>query len=408
MTTATNSETGLPASPVRRYDLDWLRVFAFGMLIFYHVGMFYVTWGWHVKSRYSSTFIEPAMGLTNPWRLALLFFISGVAIRFAIDKKPLRRFLPGRLGRLLLPILFGMAVICMPQAYAELRYRGEIPPGILSFWRKYLSFGDFSIIVPTWNHLWYVAYILVYTLVVAAILPLLRQATRAPGGRFFNWLARGHAWRLLLVPVVPFVFYTVALEPYFPTTHTLWGDWANIAHTLTIFLIGFMAAKNEDFWRAIDKALPVACGLSLLLGGLLFTAWLNQTAVRADVVLLNAVLLLRVFYAWSIIVTLLGLARRFANRPGPVLVYLTAAIFPYYILHQTIIVVVGYWFTRHQVPVQIEAAIMLAATVAGCAFGYEIIRRSGPLRLFFGLPPKERRSAPAALAREEAGAAFPR
>ena len=25
----------------RRYDLDWLRIIAFGLLIFYHVGMFY-------------------------------------------------------------------------------------------------------------------------------------------------------------------------------------------------------------------------------------------------------------------------------------------------------------------------------------------------------------------------------
>lgn len=389
MTTVTNSDTS-PAAPPRRYDLDWLRVFAFGMLIFYHVGMFYVTWGWHVKSRYSSTFVEPAMGVVNPWRLALLFFISGVAIRFAMDKTPLRRFLPDRLTRLLLPLIFGMAVVCMPQAYAELRYKGEIGPGLFAFYRDYLSFGDFSIIVPTWNHLWYVAYILAYTLLVAACLPLLRWATGAVGNPFFGWLARGNAWRLLLVPVAPFVVYTVALEPYFPTTHMLWGDWANIAHTLTIFLLGFMAAKNEDFWRAIDKALPAASVLALSLGGLLFAAWLHQDWVRAAPFFLNAVFLLRVFYAWAIITALLGLAQRFANRKSPALVYLTAAIFPYYILHQTIIVVVGYWFTRNEAPVLLEAGVIVTATVLGCALGYEIIRRCGPVRILFGLPLRDK------------------
>ncbi|HEY6631424.1 MAG TPA: acyltransferase family protein [Rhizobiaceae bacterium] len=391
MATVTSPEIPPPASPARRYDLDWLRVFAFGMLIFYHVGMFYVTWGWHVKSRYSSTLLEPAMGLTNPWRLALLFFISGVAIRFVMDKAPMRRFLPGRIVRLAVPIVFGMAVVVMPQAYAELRYRGEIPPGLLSFYGQYLSFGDFSIIVPTWNHLWYVVYILVYTLLAAALLPLLRYAAKQADA-VFGFLSRGGAWRVLLVPAVPFVFYRVALEPYFPTTHTLWGDWANIAHTLTIFLIGFMAAKNEDFWRAVDRATTASCALSLVLGGLLLAAWLNQTAVRADPTLLNAVLLLRIFYAWSIIVMLLGLARRFANRPGPALAYLTAAVFPYYILHQTIIVVVGYWFTLHEAPVGVEAAAIVAATVLGCAVGYEIIRRLGPVGMLFGAPLRETRT----------------
>ncbi|MBW8882071.1 MAG: acyltransferase, partial [Asticcacaulis sp.] len=65
----------------RRYDLDWLRLIAFGLLIFYHIGMFYVTWGWHVKSDHAGRAIEPLMRLVNPWRLDLLFFISGVATR---------------------------------------------------------------------------------------------------------------------------------------------------------------------------------------------------------------------------------------------------------------------------------------------------------------------------------------
>ncbi|MEM6864355.1 MAG: glucan biosynthesis protein, partial [Bacteroidota bacterium] len=34
----------------RRYDIDWLRVIVFGLLIFYHVGMFFVPWDWHIKN----------------------------------------------------------------------------------------------------------------------------------------------------------------------------------------------------------------------------------------------------------------------------------------------------------------------------------------------------------------------
>lgn len=381
--TSTRDEAG------RRHDLDWLRVFALGVLIFYHVGMFYVTWDWYLKSRYSSTFIEPVMALTGG-RLALLFFVSGAAIRFAIDKTPVDRFLPDRVTRLAVPLAFGMVLVCAPQTYVELRYLGEIEPGFFAFYRDYLGYGDFTMSRPPWNHLWYVAYILAYAVIAAACLPLLRLMTTALGGPFFAWLARGRAWRLLFVPAIPFVAYTMVLDPYFPTTLALWGDWAHIARTLTFFLLGFMAAKNDDFWNAIDKALPASIVLSLALGALLLTAFLNEFAVTADPLLLNAFLLLRVFYGWSIIVTLLGLARRFANRPSRALTYLTAAIFPYYILHQTITLLVSYWFTVNETPVAIEATTIVLVTVLGCALGYEVIRRVGVLRPLFGLPVRKR------------------
>ncbi len=391
MATDISSHDGRSTRPyARRYDLDWLRVFAFGMLILYHVGMFYVTWGWHVKSRYASHLVEPAMAMVNPWRLALLFLISGIAIRFATDKTRLRHFLPERLTRLFLPLVFGMAVVVMPQAYAELRFKGEIGPGLLAFYPDYLSFGNFSIIVPTWNHLWYVAYVLVYTALAAMALPLLRRLADGPAAWFLSWLDRGGTWRLLLVPALPFLVYRLTLDPYFPTTHTLWGDWANIAHTLTIFLFGFIAAKNEAFWRAVATTLPAAAILSLGLGIVLLVARLNWQLIAADEPVRMAIGLLRVFFAWSAIVTLLGLAQRFANRKSMALTYLTGAMFPYYILHQTLIVLVGYWFTMHRAPAALEAAAIIAATLIGCAAGDEIVRRVAIIRPLFGLPLRRR------------------
>ena len=66
----------------RRHDLDWVRVSAFALLVLYHVGMYYVTWDWHVKSPAASDTLEPFMLLSSPWRLALLFLVSGAATAF--------------------------------------------------------------------------------------------------------------------------------------------------------------------------------------------------------------------------------------------------------------------------------------------------------------------------------------
>ena len=126
--------------------------------------------------------------------------------------------------------------------------------------------------------------------------------------------------------------------------------------------------------------------LSLALACLSLLAWLYQFEIGADSGSLYAALLVRPFYSWSIMVMLLGLARKFANRPGPALTYLTAGVFPYYILHLTIILVVAYWFTMHEAPLAIEAATILGTTLLGCALGYEIIRRVPILRPLFGLP----------------------
>ena len=125
----------------RRYDLDALRIFAFTLLIFYHVGMFYVSWDWHVKSRFASTAIEPLMRLVNPWRLALLFIISGIAVRHMAERMEPLAFVKRRLLRLGLPLLFGILVIVPPQTFFQLLETGQIETGdTLRFYFDYISF----------------------------------------------------------------------------------------------------------------------------------------------------------------------------------------------------------------------------------------------------------------------------
>ena len=112
----------------RRYDLDWVRIGAFMLLILYHVGMYYVTWDWHVKSPQASATIEPLMMLSSPWRLSLLFLVSGVATAYLLARQGSGQFLRLRSSRLLIPLIFGMLVIVPPQSYLEvvekLRYAG--------------------------------------------------------------------------------------------------------------------------------------------------------------------------------------------------------------------------------------------------------------------------------------------
>lgn len=375
-----------PDPTARRFDLDWLRIIAFGLLILYHVGMFYVSWGWHVKSVYASPFAEPLLSIVNPWRLALLFFISGVAIRFATDKaESLGRFARSRLARLGLPLVFGIYVWVMPQAYYQLRQSGEFTGSIATFYPDYVALEQaFSTITPTWNHLWYLAYVLAYILIALAILPWLR---RVPEGRVWQALTR-RPLVVVFVVILPFVANETWLVPMFPTTHALVDDWANHAHRFMIFLIGFFAAKDPYFWRSVDKtwkfAPVLAIGAWLVLqNGQAVSEWaqpmLSGTGLRLFFSYVG------ILYAWSSMLTLLGFGQRFLNRESRLLRYLTGAIFCYYVLHQTITVVAGYYLTGYRLGVHVESALVLTITIAGCVVGYEVIRRIPGIGILFGV-----------------------
>ncbi len=370
----------------RRYDLDWLRIIAFSLLIFYHVGMFYVTWGWHVKSVYASPFAEPLMQMVSPWRLALLFFISGVAIRFATDKADsIVRFARSRLARLGLPVLFGVYAWVMPQAYYQVRQSGEFTGSMAAFYPDYVRIEQvFSTITPTWNHLWYLAYVLLYILVILPLLPWLR---RIPETRAWHAIS-SRAWVVVFLVILPFVATETWLAPHYPTTHALVGDWANHAHRFMIFVIGFFVAKDLAFWRTVDRAWRFAPALAV-------GAWLvlaNGQAV-ADTLqpLLSGTPLRFLFsyvgtlYAWACMLTLLGFGQRFLNRESRALRYLTSAIFCYYVLHQTITVVAGYYLTELRLGAVPEAFALMAVTVLGCVAGYEILRRTPGVGILFGV-----------------------
>ncbi|HOY24858.1 MAG TPA: acyltransferase family protein, partial [Cellvibrio sp.] len=168
-------------SDKRLVELDWLRVLVFGLLIFYHVGMLYAEgWGWHYKSSYSSKFLTNIMLWSNQWRMSLLFLISGAAVSFLLAKQSWWQFIRKRVLILLLPLVFGMLVVVVPQVYVEANTKGLIDcPNYWHFWYAYLNqnspeFASHKTIGAMhleWNHLWFLPYLLAYSFIIWAVYP---------------------------------------------------------------------------------------------------------------------------------------------------------------------------------------------------------------------------------------------
>ena len=369
----------------RRIDLDWVRIAAFGLLIFYHVGMLYVSWGFHIKSAHRITALEPLMLVLNPWRLALLFLVSGVATRFMLRKYALGPLLRSRSARLLIPLAFGMLVVVPPQSYEQIVEALGYPAGFVDFYlQHYLAFGSQfcpnpCIVMPTWNHLWFVVYLWVYTMALGAVL------AAVPG--LVEWVERKLASALsgpllLVAPPLVFATYRLVLFPNFHSTHALFGDWYNHAQFATVFLLGFLLARVEAFWNAIERQRWLA--LSLAAGFFLSFLVLRSTRDGGMPLKIYASIAYG-FYQWLCIVAVLGFARRWLTADSAVRRYLTDAIFPYYIVHQTAIIMIAHALHGEDLPAWLEAGIVISGTAAACVLTYEIVRRVRILRPLFGL-----------------------
>lgn len=390
---STPSTTAGRATAQRLYFLDWLRICAFLLLILYHTGMYYVTWGWHVKSPYASDAIEPLMHLSSPWRLSLLFLISGVASAFILRKTSVAAFLRQRSVRLLVPLLFGMAVIVPPQSYFEvvekLHYAGSYGDFLRLYASGYHGFcQDGCLILPTWNHLWFVSYLWVYTVALAAIVALGGSAMARWGARIEHLLT---GWKLIALPVAVLTLYRIVLAMHFPTTHALIDDWFEHANNFSLFLLGALMASRPGFWARTERARWAALGLALgcWCVGEIFYA--QPDAVRSHIFTeafaYAGAPLLVVFSLcqWSAIVAVCGFAHRHLYSDGPARRYLTQAVFPVYIVHQTLIVCMAHLLKPANLMPGLEAAVLIVLTLTLSFAVFEVARRVALLRPLFGI-----------------------
>jgi glucans biosynthesis protein C len=368
----------------RRYDLDWLRIGAFALLIFYHIGMVFVPWDFHIKTAHASAAVEAPMLLLNPWRLPLLFLISGTASRYLFMKRK-SNFAASRCKRLLLPILFSVVVVVPPQVWIDVTINHNYRMGFLGFWATdYWRFDkSLGVVVPTYQHLWFVVYLWVYTMIMALVAAVISEEAGEKLQAAFDALFRG--WRLIVLPVIGFAAARILLIERFPETHALIDDWYMHLVYGASFAMGFGLAGSRTAWTTIGRVWPYAAIAALLGWGTVI--WVNNLpdAVTLTPIELMAARTMRTVQMWGAILGLLGFAQRFLNHDHRWRTTLNEAVFPAYIAHQTIIIAVEYWLRPYGLSSWVEFAVLVPATAGGSAMFYLLGRRVLWLRPMIGL-----------------------
>ncbi len=347
----------------RRYDIDWLRVIAIGLLLIYHIAIVFQPWGLligFIQSKEPLTGLWKPMTVLNVWRIPLLFCVSGMGVYFAMRKRSMKALLLERTRRIGIPLIFGALVI--------------VPIHVLIFLKHYhLPLGYH----PGRGHLWFLANIFAYVLLLSPLFYVLQQRSKNAFKAFFTRLY-SHPLGLLAV-AAPLMLETILLKPQ---PYEMYAQtWHGFALGFLAFFLGYtFVLAGESFWPTLRRYRWVSLGLAVSL-----------YLLRSQVYKYQSPAYLTALETLSWLYALFAFAHSYLNKPGKTLSYLSQGAYPIYILHMVFI----YWGASLILPLSIGAVMkfltLLVFSFSGCFVGYELIRRTKWLQALFGLKrPREK------------------
>jgi glucan biosynthesis protein C len=363
---------------IRRHDIDFIRVMVFAVLMLYHASLIFGTRSWLVNADSPSRIFDLVSLVSHPWRISLLFMISGISTA-ALSRRLAPADIRGLRSRQLIPpLLFGVFVIVPPQIYVALRSIFDLKMPYLEFWETYLRFGSLvdqdgavhSLV--SLEHLWFLAYLWLYGILLT-LCPLPVDLIKKVSARLTGML---QGYGLLAWPIVYLSALRLVLYPVFGETLEIAHDWYAHVVYFGFFVFGYLIADDERFWTSIvaqrgRAALVAAASLALITGlFLLYPPGDRGSAVT----MLHRVG--RSAFQWSAIVAIFGICRVAITAPHPVISYFNKAMLSYYVLHQTIMLVFAYWLKQTYGLGSSSFPLLVLATIACCMLLYEMKRRT--------------------------------
>jgi glucans biosynthesis protein C len=344
----------------RRYDIDWVRVIAIGLLLIYHVAIGFQRWGimiGFIANPKPWDSLWTPMAMLNIWRIPLLFFVSGMGVYFAIQNRNWKQLFGERAARILLPYVVGIFLIVPIHIY---------------LWQKYYQF-DVAY-NPNPAHLWFLGNIFAYVVIFS---PLFFYLKRNENGQVVTLIKKLFSTPLSLLVVIG-VFIAEALVVN-PNPYEMYAmNWHGFFLGLLAFFFGFCFVLSGDgFWKMIMQWRWFFLAAAVAL----FAYRLNQFQMRVP-----TYLLVTESDLW--ILSVLAFAYKYLNRPSKALSYLSQAAYPVYILHMVFLFTGSLLIFKLDIAVQLQFILVLMFTTAGCFGLYELIRRVNIIRPLFGLKMK--------------------
>lgn len=383
MATTTNQ------NPDRQFYIDWLRILLILSVFLFHIGMIFNSWNWHIKNDVtfaSRSFLWYIMVFLHEWRMPLLILISGAGTYFALGKRTSWQYLKERFKRLFIPLAVGIFTLVPIQVYIEKSAQYD---SLLSFYPHMFEGvypqGNFS-----WHHLWFIAYLFLMAVIISPFIKFFRSG---PFDLFIGKLGKIVSKRLgTNIFLIPLIVSQILLRPYFPDdTHALVNDWAAFAYYLIFFLSGYILVSSKTILEAIRKQRQLFLAETVFVTILLFTLPQSANSAETGDVVWD---LLSYFLAWSCGTTAIGYAKQYLDKDSKFRKLANEAIYPFYLLHQPAIVVIGYFIVQWDIAVAWKAVLItLSSFTTVVAIYWLIIRPFNFMRVIFGMSTLKKESS---------------
>jgi len=378
----------------RKHYIDWLRVLAFGLLFLFHSWRPFDQFPWHIKNEDQNFIFDLLTIFTHGWRMFLIFLVSGAGTWFALRSRK-KAFIMDRIKRLIIPFLFGIVLIIPPQRFYEWIMFHDFAGNYLNFLQAYPSqqlSANMGSSLLLWfghlgTHIWYLPFLFVMTIIV---LPLLNKIQK--GSLDFSWLKRIMQSNYgVFILVVPMILVRVLLKPIYSE----YTDWADFLIYMLPFIYGFLFMSDTDFITIIKKKTYLFLVVGVI-GSIYFSYTAFQDPLNVQEYLhpsyslkhieLSIVSML-IAYSW--ILFFLGFFAKHMNFKRSILVPANISILPIYILHQTLIIVFGFYIVKLDLNIFLKFTIITLTAMPTALLLYKIIQTNNVLRFLFGLKKKE-------------------
>jgi glucans biosynthesis protein C len=203
-------------------------------------------------------------------------------------------------------------------------------------------------------------------------------------------------WRALAIPALYFVLLEAVLfSHHIDDSHDFFFDGVAHLRYIPAFLFGFGLAGSRVVMDALARhwkpAALLAVGSYATIATLL-VIYPDFSFPTHNVTMLYR--FVRHLETWTAIAALIGIAETYWNHNSNWRAMLAEATFPFYIIHQTTIVVVGYWLVQAGTSAGVQFPVLVVATIASCWAFYLGGREIDWLRPLVGL--KRKPAAPRA------------
>jgi peptidoglycan/LPS O-acetylase OafA/YrhL len=371
----------------RRYDIDWLRVLAMFSVFLFHCARYFDHEGWHVKNPQLGLGFSVFVGILVQWIMPIFFILSGQSSRFALNFRSAGQYLGERFKRLFIPLVFGIFVLIPPQVYIERFTNDQFTGSFFQFYPHYFDgwYGFGGNFAWMGLHLWFLLILFLFSLLT---LPLLLPLRSIGGSRFILGLTSFFTKSgVILLWALPLALMEFLFHPEGLGQRNL-GGW-NIFVYLVFFLYGYLLASDLRFKRSVEKQRVIFLALAAITTLMLFYLRRSGTYPSFGSMDYFWASLLRTFNSWVWILAILGVGSRHLNFRNRFLNYANVAVLPFYILHQSVIVVFGFFILDWDAAVMPKYLVLSTVSFITIIVIYEfLVKKFSPLRFLFGMKQK--------------------